>query len=131
MGLPWVRLETAFPRNPKILAVLAERDGYRAIVVYLCSLAYAGEQGSDGFVPSYALSHLHGRPKDATLLVEHRLWRPARGGAGWTIHGWTDFQQSDAETQARAAAASRAGRKANCKRWHEQPCDCWESESDP
>ena len=130
MGLPWVRLDCTFPRNPKVLELLAEKDGYRAAFVYLCSLAYSGEQGSDGFIPSFALSHVHGRPRDAELLTACRLWHAARGGGGWTINDWAEFQQSDAETQARARAASRAGRKANCKRWHEQPCDCWVSEPD-
>jgi hypothetical protein len=76
MGLPWVRLDTAFPRNPKILALLEEKDGYRAALVWVCSLAYSGEQGTDGFVPRYALQHLHGRPADAEKLVIHSLWVP-------------------------------------------------------
>lgn len=128
MGLPWVRLDVGFARNPKLLAVLSEREGYRAAFAWLCSLAYSGEQGTDGYIPAYALGHIHARPRDAALLAEHRLWHAVPGGGGWIIHGWAEFQQSDAETQARARAASKAGRKANCKRWHEQPCGCWESE---
>ncbi len=106
MALPWVRLDTAFPRNPKLLALLAEKDGHRAGLVYVCSLAYAGEQGTDGFVPREALTHLHGRAVDAGRLTAHRLWITQPGG--WVINGWADFQESSTETQARRKRAQAA-----------------------
>ncbi len=127
MGLPWVRLDTAFPRNPKLLALLAA-GGHRAALVYVCSLAYSGEQGSDGFIPKYALPHIHGRPRDAAQLCDVRLWHEQRGGAGWNINDWAGFQQSTAETADRARRARQAGRKANCARWHEPGCTCWKEE---
>jgi hypothetical protein len=137
MGLPWVRLDTAFPRNPKVLALLEEKDGFRAVVVYVCSLAYSGEQGTDGFVPRYALQHLHGRSADAQKLVIHNLWQAVpvsihkasangNGITGWTIRDWASYQQSTQETQERKASAQAAGRKAACARWHEPGCDCWQ-----
>jgi hypothetical protein len=140
MSLPWVRLDTAFPRNPKILALLEEADGYRAAFVWVCGLSYCGEQGSDGFIPRYALQHLHGRPRDAEKLVIHNLWvavpvgrsktaSNGHGPAGWTIRDWAAFQQSNSETQERKARAQLAARKANCVRWHGPDCGCWESES--
>jgi hypothetical protein len=123
MGLPWVRLDTSFASNPKVLATIAERDGHRAIFVYLASLAYSGAQGSDGFIPSYVLPHIHGRPRDAQLLTTHRLWLPV--DTGWLINDWAQFQQSSAETQERAAKLRLGGIKANCIRWHGSDCGCW------
>jgi hypothetical protein len=103
-------LDVSFPRNPKILALLEERDGYRAAVVYICSLAYVGEQGTDGFVPREALRHIHGRQADAARLTAHRLWVEQPGG--WDINDWAEFQESTDETRqrrirAQAGAAAR------------------------
>jgi hypothetical protein len=125
LGLPWVRLDTALPRNSKVVAVLAERDGHRAAFLYICSLAYCGEQGSDGYIPKGVLPLIHGRPKDAALLVRHRLWHEENGGIGWFVNGWAEFQPSSAETQERARKARQAALKANCTRWHEPGCMCW------
>jgi hypothetical protein len=106
MPLPWVRLDTAFPYNPKLLAMLTERDGHRAGLVYVCSLGYAGAHGTDGFIPREALTFIHGRPADAERLVRHSFWCPQPGG--WLINGWTEFQETNAETQARRARAQAA-----------------------
>ena len=111
MSLPWVRLDCAFPYNPKLLAMLsdrdgkrdANRDGYRAAVTYLSSLCYAGQQGSDGFIPREALPFCHGRNADAESLVRHGFWRPQPGG--WLINGWDEFQESNDETKQRRARA--------------------------
>jgi hypothetical protein len=106
MPLPWVRLDTAFPYNPKLLALLQERDGHRAAFVYLCSLSHAGAHGSDGFVTVEALPFIHGRMADADRLVRHGFWRPQRGG--WLINDWEEFQESNAETQERRKRAQAA-----------------------
>lgn len=107
MPLPWVRLDTAFPYNPKLLAMLtAERDGHRTALVYLCGLAYAGAHGTDGFIPKEALPYIHARPADAGRLVRYVFWCEQPGG--WLINGWDEFQESNAETQARRARAQAA-----------------------
>lgn len=103
MGLPWVRLDCAFPRNPKVLALLAEKGGRSAALVYLCGLAYSGEQGTDGFIPAEALSCIHGKQIDADLLARHQLWWPKAGG--WQINGWDEKQESNAESQQRRKRA--------------------------
>lgn len=41
-GLPWVRLDANIYSHDKILQLKARRDGWRAIAVYMQSLAYAG-----------------------------------------------------------------------------------------
>lgn len=101
--LAWVRLDTAMPRNHKILALLGMKEGHRAAFVYLSSWCYAGEQGTDGFIPSVALGFIHGREVDAERLVEVGLWLPTQGG--WQVHDWADYQQTNAETDARTARA--------------------------
>jgi hypothetical protein len=104
--LPWVRLDTAFPHNQKLLALLADKDGYRAALVYLCGLAHCGAQGSDGFITAAALPFIHGRPSDAKRLVDHAFWIPRPGG--WLVHDWEKFQESNAETQERRKRAQHA-----------------------
>ena len=114
MPLPWVRLDTSFPRNHKLLAMLQDKDGYRAALVYLCSLSYSGEQGTAGFIPELAVSFIHGRKNEAVLLVKHGFWDPIPGG--WMVHDWAGFQQAGEEAQAR----SRRARDAAYVRWHGQ-----------
>lgn len=110
MGLPWVRLDCAFPRNPKLLALLSEKDGHRAALAYLCMLSYSGEQGTDGFIPREALPFVHARHADVTRLVTHGFVYPQPGG--WLVHGWDEFQESNEDTKrrrirAQAGAAAR------------------------
>ena len=109
MGLPWIRLETNLPSNPKILQLVSE-GRHRAAFVYVCGLAYVGQHGLDGFVPKVALPLIHGSKNDAALLVAVGLWRTSPGG--WLINGWADYQATSEETEqrrkrAQAAAAAR------------------------
>ena len=120
MGLPWVRLDTQFAANPKIL-YLIEDNKWRSIVVWAAGLAYAGAHGTDGFIPKTALPTFHGSPKDAKNLVEVGLWDDALGG--WEVHDWADFQPSTDEMVRRRKRAQDAA----MRRWHpenngEGPC---------
>jgi hypothetical protein len=117
VALPWVRLDCAFPRNHKLLAMLQAKDGYRAAVVYVCSLSYSGEQGTAGWVPDLALPFLHGRKTEASLLVNHGFWEPKPGG--WIINGWEDFQGAGEEAKRRSERAQHAA----YVRWHGQNGD--------
>lgn len=114
MPLPWVRLDTSMPDNPKVLRLLADREGHRAAFVWVCSLAYAGKHGTDGLIEDFALTRINGRPVDARRLVDHGLWDLVPGG--WQIHGWDEMQESTAETQAR----SQRAREAAQKRWSKE-----------
>lgn len=105
MALPWVRLETALPTNPKILA-LVEDKAYQAISAYVCALSYCGAQGTDGFIPRAALPFIHARKADAGRLVDVGLWVECAGG--WDINGWHDFQPTSEELQRRKDRAKRA-----------------------
>lgn len=112
-GLPWVRLDTAFPSNPKVLALLTDKEGHRTAFVYLCGLAYAGAHGTDGVITVAALPFLHARRSDADRLVQHRLWHPYPDG-GWLINGWDEKQVTAEATRVRSEAA----KKAAAARWH-------------
>lgn len=111
MGLPWVRLDTQFPSNPKIL-YLVEDKKFRAAFVWAASLAYAGAHGTDGFLPAAALAMMHGTKADAKALCEVGLWLEVPGG--WEINSWAEFQPSNEETQDRKKRA----RDAAMARWH-------------
>lgn len=106
MPLPWVRLDTSFASNPKLLAMVAEKEGHRAGLVYLCGLGYSGAHGTDGFIPREALVFIHGRMADADRLVRHGFWWVQPGG--WLINDWDEFQESSSESQERRARAQAA-----------------------
>jgi hypothetical protein len=110
-GLKWVRLDATFPHNQKVLD-LAEQGRWRAITAYVCGLAYAGSQGTDGWIPSSALHLIHARRAEAAQLVEVALWVPRPGG--WDIHDWTQYQPTSEDTKARSEHA----RAAAMARWH-------------
>lgn len=112
MPLPWVRLDTAMPDNPKVLHLIeSHKDGMGAAFVWLCSIAYSGKHGTDGFVSRSGLSRCNGKPIHARLLVEHQFWKDE--GVGWTIHDFNEYQASSEET----AARSERARVAAFKRW--------------
>lgn len=104
-GLTWVRLDCSFPRNPKVLELVAGKQ-WRAITVYIAGLAYSGEHGLDGFLPEHCLVYLHGTPRDAKVLERVGLWHWSDGG--WDINDWRDYQPSAAETQMRRDKARLA-----------------------
>ncbi len=112
MPLPWVRLDTSMPDNSKVLHLIESHpQGMAAAFVWLCSIAYSGKHGTDGFVTRSALARCNGKAVHARLLVDHQFWRDE--GVGWTIHDFNEYQESNAETQARSERA----RIAAFKRW--------------
>ena len=111
MGLPWVRLDTQFPSNPKVLELTAQ-GRWRAAFVYVAGLAYAGQHGTDGYLPPTCLVFIHATKKEATELVKVGLWHNDTGG--WYINGWDDFQISDEAAKSR----SKKAREAALARWH-------------
>jgi hypothetical protein len=105
VGLPWIRLDTQFPTNPKVLGLVEDKK-WRALFVYVDSLCYSGAHGTDGFLPSNCLQFLHATRAEAQILVETRLWLACIGG--WEINDWMEFQQSNEETQQRKKRAKEA-----------------------
>ena len=119
MTLPWVRLETSFPTNHKVLT-LTGAGKYRAGFVYVCGLAYCGANETDGYIRRTALPFIHGRPADARDLVAVGLWAPM--GDGWVVPDWAEYQMTKDHNEATRARAKRA----ICERWqrHGHPCTC-------
>lgn len=113
-GLNWVRLDANLHSNHKVLSLLAERLGDHALCVYVFSLGYSGAHGTAGFIPAAAIGLFHGKPRDASLLVEVGLWEELKGG--WQIHDWIEYQPTDEESRARSEKA----RKAAEIRWSKQ-----------
>jgi hypothetical protein len=107
MSLPWIRLDTALPDHPKILALIGHKDGRATAFVYICGMAYSGRHGTDGFIPREALPRINGRQSDADRLCDVGLWKDA-GGFGWEINGWDEYQASDQSTKERSERARRA-----------------------
>lgn len=106
MGLPWVRLDTQLPSNPKILHLVARKQ-YAAAFAYVCSLAYAGMHGTNGYIPEAALPFIHATKAIANQLVAVELWVPAPGG--WDINDWDEFQISDEAARKRRERAQKGG----------------------
>lgn len=127
MSLPWVRLDSNIATHDKINAVLAETSGAQAFVLYVCSIAWSGGQGTDGHIPKHMLRMLHGTPKLAQMLVQHRLWDDAEGG--WEVHNYAWRQELKEITDAKRETKAINGKKAACQRWHEDDCECWRNAS--
>ena len=106
MGLPWVRLDTSFANNPKIVGLVAEKR-HSAAFAYVCSLAYAGAHGTDGYIPEHCLYLVHATKRDANHLVAAGLWLLSPGG--WDINGWDEFQVSDEAARKRRERAQKGG----------------------
>ena len=113
MPLPWIRLDTAMPDNPKILHLIdGHKEGMAAGFAWVSSLCYSGKVGTDGFISRSALSRTNAKAIHARLLVEYGFWIP--DGGGWTVHDYLDHQQSTVDTQRRSEKAREAAER----RWH-------------
>lgn len=110
-GLPWVRVDASLARNHKVLALMGERGGDHALCVYIFGLGHCGEQGSSGFIPAVALGVIHGRARDAELLVQVGLWHEVAGG--YEVNDFAEYQPVGPESTARTERA----RKAAQARW--------------
>lgn len=124
MALPWVRLESNIASHDKILALLAEKEGAKAFVLYVCALGYAGGHGTDGQVPKYALPVIHGNERLARLLIDKGLWEYDQDG-NYQIHNYDIRQELAVISAGKRMAQSVGGRKAMCRRHHGPDCGCW------
>lgn len=126
MALPWVRLDANIGTHDKILALEADPSPLRwkALWSYTVALAWAGGQGTDGHIPSYALGAVKGTPVTARLLVKWRLWIEATDG--WRIVNYAERQELEVVTAGKREMKRMAAEKGNCVRWHGP--DCWTTE---
>ena len=115
--MQWVRLDTAVPRNHKIVELTSTTAGYRSAFAWVCALAYAGEQETDGFIPRSALKIIGATPRDVERLVEVRLFIPDEGGGGWWLNDWTEYQPTSDVMRQRSINAKNAA----AVRWGNQP----------
>lgn len=106
MGLQWVRLDTTFHHNAKVVELVAANK-WRAICAYVASIAHAGQHGTDGYVPESSLFLIHATKREANDLVTAGLWHLSPGG--WVIHGWDEFQISDEAARKRRERAQKGG----------------------
>src|SRR5688500_3818147 len=105
-GLPWIRLDTSMPDNPKVLGLLTEKDGHRAAFVWDCCIAYAGKHGTAGFIPRESVSRVNARAVDMARLEAVGMLTQSAGG--WSINGWDEFQLVTPEALARKEKAQKA-----------------------
>jgi len=110
-GVDWVRTEASIYRNPKVLGLLSQPNGWQTAVVYWFSYGYAGENGATGTIPKLALPIIQGTPKIAQRLIDAGLWEVT--SEGWKIHDY-DLYQPDANY---IKMRSEAGRKGAAARW--------------
>ena len=111
MGLPWIRLDTQWAHNPKVLDLIGSKS-HAALVTYICGLGYSGAQGTAGYIPSTALPFIHGTARHAQQLVAAGLWHEAVGG--WEINDWDEYQQTGDD----AIERSRKAKLSALARWH-------------
>lgn len=111
-GLQWIRLDTAFPDNPKIMD-LVDNGQHRVVVAHVSMMCHVGKTGTDGYFPEGALRRYAITKKDAYSAADSGLWLPATGG-GFAINDWEEYQSTDEAAKARSDRA----RKAAEKRWH-------------
>ena len=107
--MDWVKLSSRYYLDPDV-ASLPDAD---TELGFVRSLAYAGAQETQGFIPvSIAPSLFRRRRYQAAVdaLVAASLWVPVRGDrdqlVGWRIARWEDWQQ-ELEAIARRRAADR------------------------
>lgn len=123
-GLPWYRKDVDWVDHPKVLELCTMRDGFRAIVVWDASIAYATKHGTDGVIRAAILPRIHGRKVDAQRLVKVGLWD--EHPEGWQVHDFADYQQTTQVSDAIREHRQRAAAKGNCVRHHGPACGCWQ-----
>lgn len=113
-GLQWIRLDTTFPDNPKIMD-LVDRNLHRVAFAHVEMMCHIGKTLTDGFFPEGALRRYAITKKDATIAVESGLWIPRPGG-GYEINDWAESNPVDDAALARSERARRAAEK----RWRKE-----------
>ncbi|GAS94390.1 uncharacterized protein RMCC_1356 [Mycolicibacterium canariasense] len=116
-GLQWIRLDTTFPDNPKIMD-LVDRNLHRVAFAHIEMMCHVGKTLTDGYFAEGALRRYAITKKDAGIAVESGLWVPSRGG-GFEINGWAEHNPVDDAAMARSEKARRAAEK----RWRDQRGD--------
>ena len=101
-----MRVDSALASNHKVLALIAERGGDHALNVYIFALGHIARQGLDGFLPEIALGLIHGRKRDADMLVDVGMWRSIPGG--YEVPDWAEYQPTGEDSKRRSEKAKKA-----------------------
>lgn len=120
-GLMWVRLDTSIASHDKTLRLFRMGNrGVHAYAVYTFALGYCGAHATDGFVPDYALTMIHGTAKDAEALVEVGMFDEVEGG--WEIRNYAERQELAATTRRKREGSAKGA----CAKWMKEgrPCRC-------
>jgi hypothetical protein len=119
-NLLWVRIDADIAGHPKVLALLGDRSPRRwqAFAVFVFAIGWSAQNGTDGLLPTTALSRIHSTKGCADLLVKYDLWHAEP--PGWRIHDYLDYQPARRVVEKKSRQALRA----NCIRWHGP--DCWD-----
>lgn len=102
--MAWVRIESSVSRHRKF-----QQAGPAACWLWTCSLCYAQEGLTDGFIPFEALSYLGVKSpsKLASRLVKSQLWDVCEGG--WRIHDYLEHNKAASEVRRVQVERRRAG----------------------
>ncbi len=120
-GLPWVRIDCNLYQHPKMLELLDRKDGHRSAWVFICSVCYSGQFGTDGYIKPSQLPAIHGRQVDAENLAAVGLWDVVPGG--WLVHDYADYNPLRSTSDQVRKAKRAGGARGACHRWHQQPCE--------
>ena len=112
-GLPWVRLDAAFPTNPKVLRLSSSRTATGPGSSTCAHSPTPAPTAPTASSARAALPFIHGRKADAERLVSVGLWHVYPDG-GWLINGWDDKQVTNEAARLR----SQLAKKAAAARWH-------------
>jgi hypothetical protein len=105
--MSWVKLDDQIATHPKIL-----KAGPSAAWLWVCSIAYAQNHFTDGFISDAALGHL-GMPKHqakqlASRCVKHSLWERVKGG--FQVHDYLHHNASAEQRRQIVFEHQKAGR---------------------
>jgi hypothetical protein len=104
----WVKLRTSFYRDPKVMGLPdAESE-----LLFIRSLAFAGEQETHGFIPEHVLPALARKRRydnSVRALLAQNLWQA--GDGGYWITRWDENQDELEKLAARRAADRERKRK--------------------
>ena len=104
-GLQWIRLDTSFPENAKIIE-LVDTNQHRVVVGHISMMCHVGKTGTDGFFPEGALRRYAITKKDAYAACDVGLWVPA--SRGYEIHDWDGYNVADDAARKRSEKARNA-----------------------
>lgn len=113
MALQWIRLDTSFPDNAKIMD-LVDQNQHRVVVAHVSMMCHIGKTETNGYFSEGALRRYAITKRDASVATESGLWVPAQNG--YEINGWAEYNPVDGAAEARSEKAKKAARK----RWDDE-----------